>query len=126
MMAPSAGGVRGCVESTEGTHEARRTRPPRWGPALLALLALLRASDIFEGAESVDGGPFGRPFARKRAADSWAYAEEAAEWPALPETTQASATIDALTPGRGSRFRARARTNAGSGDGSVPVVFLAF
>jgi hypothetical protein len=65
------------------------------------------------------------PFAGKRAAYSWEYAEGEAEWSALPDTMQASTTIDALTPGRGYRFRARAHTSAGIGDWSNPVVFLA-
>ena len=65
------------------------------------------------------------PFAGKRAAYAWQYAEGAAEWSALPDTMQASTTIDALTPGRFYRFRVRARTSAGIGDWSDPVVFLA-
>jgi len=65
------------------------------------------------------------PFAGKRAAYSWEYAEGEAGWSALPDTMQASTTIDALTPGRGYRFRARAHMSAGIGDWSDPVVFLA-
>jgi hypothetical protein len=65
------------------------------------------------------------PFAGKRAAYSWAYAEGAAEWSALPDTVQASTTIDALIPGRFYRFRVRARTSEGIGDFRDPVVFLA-
>jgi beta-xylosidase len=64
-------------------------------------------------------------FAGKRAAYSWEYAEGDAAWSALPDTMQASTTIDALTPGRVYRFRARAHTSAGIGDWSDPVVFLA-
>jgi hypothetical protein len=65
------------------------------------------------------------PFANKRAAYSWEYAEGAAEWTALSDTMQASTTIEALTPGRLYRFRVRARTSAGIGDWTEPVVFLA-
>jgi hypothetical protein len=65
------------------------------------------------------------PFAGKRAVYSWEYAEGEAEWSALPDTMQASTTIDALTPGSGYRFRARARTGAGIGAWSNPIVFLA-
>jgi hypothetical protein len=65
------------------------------------------------------------PFAGKRAAYAWEYAEGAAGWSALPETMQAGTTIEALTPGRVYRFRVRARTSAGIGDWSNPVVFLA-
>jgi len=64
------------------------------------------------------------PFAGKRAAYAWEYAEGAAEWAALPDTMQSSKTIDALTPGRFYRFRVRARTSAGIGDWSDPAVFL--
>jgi hypothetical protein len=64
------------------------------------------------------------PFAGKRAVYSWQYAEEGAEWTALPETVQASTTIDALTPGKYYRFRVRAQTSAGIGDWSEPVAFL--
>jgi len=65
------------------------------------------------------------PFAGKRAAYSWEYAEGEAAWSALPDTMHASTTIDALTPGRGYRFRVRARTGAGIGDWSDPIAFLA-
>jgi hypothetical protein len=65
------------------------------------------------------------PFAGKRAAYAWEYAEGAATYSALPDTMQASTTVDALTPGRSYRFRVRARTSAGIGDWSDPVVFLA-
>jgi hypothetical protein len=65
------------------------------------------------------------PFAGKRAVYSWEYAEGEAEWSALPDTMQASTTIDALTPGSGYRFRARAHMSAGIGAWSDPVVFLA-
>jgi predicted mannosyl-3-phosphoglycerate phosphatase (HAD superfamily) len=53
------------------------------------------------------------------------YTEGAAEWSALPETMGAGTTIEALIPGRVYRLRVRARTSAGIGDWSNPVVFLA-
>jgi hypothetical protein len=64
----------------------------------------------------------------KRINDFVAFARAAAALPggsALPDTTQASTTIDALTPGRVYRFRARARTRAGIGALRKPLVFLA-
>ena len=61
----------------------------------------------------------------ERAAYSWEYAEGEADWSPLPDTMQASTTVDTLTPGRGYRFRARAHTSAGMGDFRDPVELLA-
>jgi hypothetical protein len=65
------------------------------------------------------------PFAGKRAAYAWQYAEQSGPWTPLADTMQASTRIDSLTPGRCYRFQVRALTRMGSGDWSEPVVFLA-
>ena len=65
------------------------------------------------------------PFAAKRAAYGWRYAEGEGPWTELAETMQASTRIDSLTPGRLYRCQVRALTRAGIGDWSEPVVLLA-
>ena len=65
------------------------------------------------------------PFAGKRAAYAWQVSEGSGPWTTLPDTTQASTRVDALTPGRFYRFQVRALTPTGMGDWSEPVTFLA-
>jgi hypothetical protein len=104
--ADSAAALRALEHVDEDASTPNRPRRPSRGPV--------------SGAVRVTA-----PFAGKRAADSWEYAEGAAEWSGLPDTVQASTRIDALTPGRFYRFRVRARTSAGMADWGDPVVFLA-
>jgi hypothetical protein len=81
-------------------------------------------------AEAVPGPVSGSvrltaPFAGRRAAYAWQYAEASGPWTPLADTMQASTPIDSLTPGRFYRFQVRVLRRTGSGDWSEPVVFLA-